>query len=315
MTLLSGDIRIGFGCDPLGGHNWGSVDPKEVMAAIPIALDNGVRLFDTADCYGNGMSEIRLGEALGKKREQALIASKFGVRIDTSGNVKIDNNPAWIREAVEASLARLNTGWIDLYQLHWWDKITPLEDIFGTLEDLKAEGLIRAYGATNVESDILLRGLAAANVSGFESYSCEFSMISPNRRNEIDQICKEPGSASFLSWGSLGAGFLTGKYTSSKQLDPSDRRLKRENSHFSGDGLAKNLRIVAALGDIAEEIGPEVRHAHIALAWIRATLGYGICLAGVKSSAQLLDLLPAFEIGLTDGQVTRLNGLAAELSS
>lgn len=312
MTPLPDDIYMGFGCDPLGGHNWGKVDPEEIMAAIPIALDRGVRLFDTADCYGNGMSEIRLGQALGEQRDKALIASKFGVRIDMTGRVKIDNDPAWIRQALEASLTRLNTDRIDLYQLHWWDKLTPIEDIFGTLEDLRQEGLINAYGATNVEADSLARILVAGEAPGFASYSCEFSLVFPERRVEINKICGTPAGAAFLSWGSLGGGILSGKYSSTDQLDPNDRRLKREDSHFAGDGLVRGLRIVAALGEIAEEIGKGVRHAHVALAWIRATLGYGICLVGVKSSAQLLDLFPAFDISLTDDQINRLDKLSKE---
>lgn len=307
---LPDNINMGFGCDQLGGHNWGKVDPGEIMAAIPLALDRGIRLFDTADCYGNGTSETRLGQALGQQRDKALIASKFGVRIDAHGKVKIDNDPAWIRQALEASLARLNTDRIDLYQLHWWDKLTPIEDIFGTLEDLRREGLINAYGATNVEADNLVPILAAGETPGFASYSCEFSLVFPERRAELNKICGDPEGASFLSWGSLGGGILSGKYTSTDQLDPSDRRLKREDSHFAGNGLVRALHIIDALGEIAEEIGSGVSHAHVALAWIRATLGYGIGLVGVKSSAQLLDLLPAFEISLTDDQVNRLDRLS-----
>lgn len=307
MKLFSDDIRIGFGCDPLGGHNWGRVDPEEVMAAISMALDNGVRLFDTADCYGNGMSEIRLGQALGEQRDKAIIASKFGVRIGSSGEVKIDNDPAWIREALEASLARLNTDRIDLYQLHWWDRITPLEVIFGTLEDLRQDGLINAYGVTNLEADRLISSLAHSEMPGFASYSCEFSLVYPERRIEIEQICSDPEERIFLSWGSLGGGILSGKYTSSDHLDSKDRRLKRKDSHFSGKGLMHSMQIVSALREIAEEIGPEVSNVHVALAWIRATLGYGVCLVGIKSRAQLLDLLPAFDITLTDAQLAYLN--------
>ena len=312
MTPPLQDSKIGFGCDPLGGHNWGAVDPDEIMAAIPFALDRGVKLFDTADCYGNGMSEIRLGQALGKKRNDAIIASKFGVRVSDSGKVKIDNDPAWIRQALEASLKRLNTDHIDLYQLHWWDNKTPLEDIFGTLEKLKKEGLIAAFGATNVEVDSLITGLAASGTSEFASYSCEFSLVSAQKREEINKICGDTDNVAFLSWGSLGGGILSGKYTAMEQLDPSDRRLKRADSHFSGDRLAHNMRIVTVLGQIADELGPKVLHAHVALAWIRATLGYGICLAGIKSRNQILDLLPAFDITLTKDQLARLDNLASK---
>lgn len=311
MTLIGDDIRLGFGCDPLGGHNWGAVDPDEVMAAVPVALDHGVRLFDTADCYGNGTSETRLGQALGPRRNEALIASKFGVRVGADGKVRIDNDPAWIRTAIEASLKRLGTDHIDIYQLHWWDKVTPIADIFGTLEDLRKEGKLRSCGATNVEADVLLPGLKESGTGAFVSYSCEYSLVHPDRRAEIDAICGT-GTPAFLSWGSLGGGILSGKYTSADQLDPADRRLKRADSHFYGARLDHNLTIVRAMGEIAAELGDHVTHVHVALAWIRASLGYGICLAGIKSRAQLLDMLPAFEITLSAEHMERLNTLAGE---
>lgn len=315
MMTLDPDIKLGFGCDPLGGHNWGAVDPQEVMAAIPLALDMGVQFFDTADCYGNGASEERLRTALGTRRSEAIIGSKFGVRIGSDGKVVIDNDPAWIRKALEGSLRRLGTDQIDLYQLHWWDETTPLVDVLGTLEDLRQEGKIAAYGATNVNTRLLIQAIEATQVPSFASYSCEFSLVFAQRRGEIDQLCAPLGAPSFLSWGSLGGGMLSGKYTSADQLDPNDRRLKRPDSHFAGDGLAHSKRIIEVLGDIAAAHGTWVRPAHVALAWIRASLGYGVCLAGVKSRAQLRDLLPAFALQLTTAQVASLDQLASKRSA
>lgn len=302
---------IGFGCDPLGGHNWGTIEPGAIMAAVPRALDMGVNLFDTADCYGDGLSEQRLGDALGPRRPTAIVATKFGVRIDADGRTFVDNDPQWIRTAVENSLRRLRTDYIDVYQLHWWDRRTPFDVIFDTLSRLMDEGKIRAFGTTNVTLREIGLSSATELPQGFATTSMEFSLVHSVNREAISAMCTGgPDRPSFLAWGALGGGILTGKYTKATDLHSSDRRLKRTDSHFAGERLARNLRIVELCRVIAAAHGPTVKTSQVALQWVSRSLGFGTCLVGIKSVSNLEDAVGAFAFRLSDSEVLRLNTAA-----
>ena len=311
MITLDRISRIAFGCDPLGGHNWGNVDPDRITAAIPYAIDRGVTLFDTADCYGSGLSEERLGKALGARRNEVLIATKVGVRIRADGKTFIDNRAEWIVEAVEASLRRLGTDVIDVYQLHWWDKSTPFDAIFETLERLVTSGKIRAYGTTNVTLDEIGVKSADELPDNLLTSSMEFSLVHVANRSAIETMCNnERKPITFLAWGSLGGGILTGKYRSPEDLETSDRRLKRADSHFVGQRLKRNLEIVELCRSIAAGHGPDVKISQVALQWIGRTLGFGCCLVGIKSREQLEDAISAFNFRLTDTEIKQLDGKA-----
>lgn len=312
MISLDRISPIAFGCDPLGGHNWGRVDAEAIMAAIPHAIDLGITLFDTADCYGNGLSEERLGAALGARRREVLVASKFGVRIGVGGKTFIDNDPAWIVDAVEASLKRLRTEVIDIYQLHWWDGRTPFPAIFETLERLVETGKIRAYGSTNITLDTMEIVSADLLPANYLSTSMEFSLVQTRNRLAIEAMCSGGGRRPhFLAWGSLGGGILTGKYSSPADLEAGDRRLKRPDSHFTGERLRRNLGIVDLCRSIATAHGPHITVAQIALQWIGSTLGFGTCLVGIKSAAQLAEAAAGFDFRMTEEEVRCLDEAAA----
>jgi aryl-alcohol dehydrogenase-like predicted oxidoreductase len=232
--------RLGFGCDQLGGHGWGQVDPAEMQRSVATAVDLGVTLFDTADCYGKGRSEIRLGRALGGRRKDVAIATKFGVRLDRAGVALRDNSAAWFETALAASLRRLRTDYIDLYQVHYWDGMTPWEEIFSRLERKREEGVIRWYGVTNELVDV--EALPTRPI-GFVSCSFEFSLANPSNQTRIESM-RSQWNLGFLSWGSLGQGVLSGKYASIDGLGQEDRRRRRVYANFQGDGLVRNLRLV-----------------------------------------------------------------------
>lgn len=311
MQFLQNLSPVAFGCDPLGGHNWGKVDPDAVMAAIPYALDRGITTFDTADCYGNGLSEIRLGQALGRRRHEAMVASKFGVRIGNDGKTVIDNDPKWIAEALDGSLKRLGTDVIDIYQLHWWDGKTPFSDIFHVLEGFRSAGKIRAFGATNVTLEMMGMSTAAELPAGFATSSMEFSLVYPANRDTIKAMCGTwPDKPAFLAWGSLGGGMLSGKYRSASDFAATDRRLKRPDSHFVGERLEKNLRIVDVCRAIAADHGDQVKVSQVALQWISRTLGFGTCLVGIKGRDQLDDAVGSFDFQLSKAEVLRLDEAA-----
>lgn len=142
--------RLGFGCCPMGMHEWGSTDEKELIRAVHAALDEGISLFDTADIYGLGVSEEVLGKALKGRRDKAVVATKFGVRRE-DGKTFYDNTPEWINQAIDFSLSRLQTDYIDLYQMHYWDGRTPLSEVFAVLGELRKAGKILAVGVTNID--------------------------------------------------------------------------------------------------------------------------------------------------------------------
>jgi len=314
MILPKNISPIAFGCDPLGGHNWGEVDPEAIMAAVPQAIELGVTLFDTADCYGNGLSEERLGKALGRRRSDVLVASKFGVRIGRNGKTFIDNTPVWIEQAIEGTLRRLDTDYIDIYQLHWWDGVTPFPAIFETLDRLVSEGKIRAYGSTNVTLNMMGLSSVSQLPRHFVTNSMEFSLVQTRNRNAIRAMRGKTrtGRNAFLAWGPLGGGILTGKYASAEGLDLNDRRLKRPDSHFIGDRLSRNLRIVDVCREIAAKYAPAPTVAQVALQWVSRTLGFGSCLVGIKSSEQLRQAVSSFDFGLTDADVNRLDKAAED---
>lgn len=288
--LGSSDLRVSrvaFGGCPMGGHGWGAVSRAELETAVRAALDYGLNFFDTADTYGLGESETTLGTALRGRREEAMIATKFGVRVE-GGHTFYDNSPAWIRTTLEASLRRLGTDYIDLYQVHYRDGKTALEDVTETLLGLRDQGKIRHLGLSNLShSDIdELKPIASA----FVSFQNEFSLATRDHEREIVAVMNDFG-LSPLTWGSLGQGILSGKYDSTVSFGDDDRRSRATYVNFHGERLARNLRIVDVLRQIARELGKSV--PAVAIRWILDHLPGSVAIVGVKNVKQLESNLDA----------------------
>ena len=184
ITLKNSDLtvsRICMGGCPMGQYGWGEVQEKELLDAVSAALDIGINFFDTADTYGLGTSERTLAKALGTKRKNAVIADKFGVRVE-NGHTFYDNSPEWIRKALEGSLKRLGTDYIDLYQIHYRDGKTPIGEVVEELERLKRKGYIRHYGLSNIHREDLNELLVYRG--RFASFQDEYSLAC--RKNEED---------------------------------------------------------------------------------------------------------------------------------
>ncbi len=193
----------------MGQYGWGAVQEQELMDAVNAAIDNGVTFFDTADTYGLGTSETTLGKALGERRKNVVIASKFGVRVE-GGKTFYDNSPEYIEKALIASMKRLNTDYIDLYQVHYRDGITPISEVIETLDRMKRKGYIRAYGLSNIHKEDLTE--LKAHVGKFASMQDEYSLAC--RKNEYDLMnLSSELQLTPMTWGSLGQGILSGKYT------------------------------------------------------------------------------------------------------
>lgn len=278
---------FGFGCVQLGMHQWGDVSEKELGKALQTAFENGVTFFDTADVYGLGKSEENLQKYLGKNLNNVVISSKFGVRI-LDGKTVYDNSPSWIRQAVEDSLNRLKRDYIDLYQVHYWDEKTSFDTITECLEKLIEEGKIRYYGVSNISSNVLKDNIKYPN---FASFSFQYSLA--NRANEpkIKEM-KEQG-LSFLSWGSLGEGILSGKYRSLPSFSENDRRHREIYQNFHGQNFQKNMLIVNELERVSTFYENKTI-PQVAIRWILDYLDTEVVLVGVKTEQQLLDNLEAF---------------------
>lgn len=294
--------RLGFGCCPMGGHGWGATDDAEMIAAVHEALDRDIRLFDTADIYGLGRSEQVLGRALGERRGRAVVASKFGVRRTAAGKTWYDTSPRWIVAALEASLERLNTDYLDLYQMHYWDGVTPLADVFDTLENLRAAGKIRYYGVSNLDPREAGAGVAP---EGLVSFSYEFSLAQRRFEPLIRELALDQGLG-FLSWGSLGQGILAGRYDESSAFGEDDRRGSDRYVNFHGEKLKQNLRVVEALRKV-QRAHPERTLAQLAIRWILDHLGLGVVLVGIKRPEQLRDNAGAFGWRLSAEEVALLD--------
>lgn len=268
------------GC-PMGQYGWGAVQEEELLSAVSEAVENGINFFDTADTYGLGTSEKTLAKALDSRKNDVVIADKFGVRVE-NGHTFYDNSPEWIEKALAGSLQRLERDYIDLYQIHYRDNVTPIESVVEALERLKEKGYIRYYGLSNIHEDDL--GELKKYKGCFVSFQDEYSLAC--RKNEADIFkAQEQLDISPMTWGSLGQGILTGKYSKDSVFGKDDRRSRDIYVNFHGEKLAKNLQIVENMKPIAANHGKTP-----AAAAIRFILDYipdSVVLCGAKNPGQI----------------------------
>ena len=305
ITLQNTDLRVSRFCMggcPMGGYGWGSVQESELLDAVHAALDAGVNFFDTADTYGLGQSERTLAKGLGSRRRDVVIESKFGVRVG-GGKTVYDNSPEYIQQALEESLRRLNTDYIDVYLVHYRDGKTPIADVVGKLEELKAAGKLRHYGLSNSHGDGLEELLPYAG----RFACCQDELSLACRKNEDDlRAVQSRLRATPMTWGSLGQGILTGKYNLENVCFGADDRRSREiYVNFHGEKLEQNLRIVEALKKIAANREKSV--AACAIRWILDTLPESVVIAGVKRPAQLSANVEAMGWTLNEEELRELN--------
>ncbi len=289
------------GC-PMGGHGWGAdIYEADLLDSVRTALDIGVNFFDTADVYGLGKSEEFLGKALSGNRQDAVIATKFGVRYE-NGKSMYDNSPNWITHSLEGSLKRLGTEYIDLYQIHYRDN-TPLDEVIQCLEKHKESGKIRYIGITNLKS--------VDEIKGYEPYFVstqnEFSLS--NRSNE--QLLTTLYTNYLLSpmtWGSLGQGVLSGKYDKNTVFSENDRRSRQVYVNFHGQKFEQNLRIVSELRNITGKY--RVPIPAVAIRWILDNLQGSIVLVGIKHPNQIIENVKAFDWFLSREELDLLDHLS-----
>ena len=304
LSLKNSDLhvsRICMGGCPLGGYGWGDTQEKELIDAVKAAIEYGINFFDTADTYGLGQSEITLGKALGSKKNDVIIASKFGVRVE-NGKTFYDNSPEWIEKALDSSLMRLGTDCIDLYQVHYRDKVTSLTAIVETLEKMKKAGKIRYYGLSNIYREDTEE--LKEHIGKFVSFQNEYSLACRKNEDDMKNISKE-FQMTPLTWGSLGQGIFTGKYDENSSFDSNDRRSRDIYVNFHGDKLIKNLAIVEEMKKIAIKHSKPI--SAIAIRFILDYLSDSVVLCGAKRRSQIVDNVSACDWQLDDEEISLLD--------
>lgn len=303
ITLKNSDLRVSRVCMggcPMGGHGWGIVQEQELVNAVHAALDRGINFFDTADTYGLGQSEKTLGRALGSRRNKAIIATKFGVRVENHSTF-YDNSPHWIRKACEDSLRRLGTDYIDLYQIHYRDGKTDLHTVIDVLEDLRSQGKIRYYGISNLTRKDLpeLEEFAGR----FATLQNQYSLACRDFEDDIMELAQRMDLTP-TTWGSLGQGILTGKYDRYTTFGSDDRRSREVYVNFHGEKLLKNLEIVEVLRQIAAAYKKPI--SAVAVRFILDHLIGSVVLCGAKRPEQILGNAEALGWNLGQEDLMRL---------
>lgn len=295
--------RICMGGCPMGGYGWGNVQEQELLDAIHSAINNGINFFDTADTYGLGQSEKTLSKGLGLNRNKVVIQSKFGVKY-INGKSVYDNSPAYIREALEGTLQRLNTDYVDIYTIHYRDD-TPIEDVIETLVKLKEEGKVRYFGLSNIHGDNLEELIPYKGM--FVNCQDEYSLANRNFEVDLYRVSQEI-NVNPLTWGSLGQGILTGKYTRYSMFGDDDRRSRDIYVNFHGDKLLKNMDIVDTMRPIAENHGVSI--AAVAIRFILDYLENSVVLVGAKRPSQIESNCEAVGWSLTNEEIKLLNDVS-----
>lgn len=297
--------RLCAGGCPAGEYGWGNVDHDQIQAAIRQAFDLGVNFFDTADTYGLGQSERNMGQVLHDVRSRVVLASKFGVRVE-GGKTFYDNSPAYMEKALNESLKHLHTDYIDLYQIHYLDGITPAETVMEALLRHKRAGKIRAIGLSNVTPE-QTRAFApfADEIATFQNH---YSLAHRDGEKDMRAIATDLRLTP-LTWGSLGQGILTGKYGADVSFAPNDRRSRTIYDNFYGDKLQKNLRVVEVMRPIARRHQAPV--AAVAVRWILDHLPGSVVITGMKSPAQAQSNAIAMTFALTAEELAALDEASA----
>jgi aryl-alcohol dehydrogenase-like predicted oxidoreductase len=304
VTLGKLDVsRIGLGAMSMSGYyTTGEGSDDESVRTIHRALDLGVTHLDTAEIYGPFLNEELVGRAIKGRRDQVVVATKFGlVSHSGGGSGVVDSSPANVRAAVEGSLKRLGIDHIDLYYQHRVDPNTPIEDTVGALADLVAEGKVGHIGLSEAGVNTIRRAHAVHPITALQT---EYSLWTRDVEAELLPLLRELGIG-FVPYSPLGHGFLTGQIRSAEDISDDDWR--KTNPRFVGENFQRNLRIVDEVEAVAAEAG--ATPAQIALAWLLAQGDDIAPIPGTKRVARVEENTAADDMMLSVEQIERLNNL------
>jgi aryl-alcohol dehydrogenase-like predicted oxidoreductase len=291
---------LGLGCMGMSEF-YGTADESEAVATIHRALDLGVSFLDTADMYGPFTNEKLVGGAIAGRRDEVVLATKFGnVRDpDDPTNRRIDGSPEYVRSACDASLQRLGVDHIDLYYQHRVDRSVPIEETVGAMAELVSAGKVRHLGLSEASAETIRRAHAVHPITALQT---EYSLWTRHLEDEILPLLRELGIG-LVPYSPLGRGFLTGTITSTDSLDPSDFR--RHNPRFQGEALDANLKIVEAVRTAAERKG--ATPGQLALAWVLAQGDDVVPIPGTKRVKYLEENVAAAQVSLTQEDLDELD--------
>jgi myo-inositol catabolism protein IolS len=292
---------IGLGTNAVGGHNlYPNLNEEVGKDLVRSAINNGVNFLDTAFIYGPGRSEELVGEVIREsgKRNELIIATKGAHKL-VGDDVLLDNSPAFLKQAVEESLKRLQTEYIDLYYIHFPDESTPKDEAVGALKQLKDEGKIRAIGVSNFSID----QLKEANKDGYvDVLQGNYNLI--QREAEQDFLpYTSANNISFIPFFPLASGLLAGKYNKAMTFND----LRADMPHLKGEEFAKNLEKVELIRKIADSKEAEV--AHVVLAWYLTRDSIDVVIPGAKRAEQVLDNLKTLNVHLTDQEIHDIDSI------
>jgi aryl-alcohol dehydrogenase-like predicted oxidoreductase len=296
-----GDLEVsaqGLGC--MGMSAWyGPTDADESTATIHRALELGIDLLDTADVYGQGDNEELVGRAIAGRRDEVVLATKFGNRWFEDGTRTIDGSPEYVRSAIDASLRRLNVDYVDLYYQHRVDANTPIEETVGAMAELVDEGKVRHLGLSEAGPETIRRAHAVHPITALQS---EWSLWTRDPEGGVLDTVRELGIG-FVAYSPLGRGFLAGRFSSPEELTEDDFR--RHHPRMQGENFEQNRALAEHVRELAEEKG--CTPAQLALAWVLSRGDDVVPIPGTKRRTYLEQNAAAADVTFSEDELRHID--------